>query len=223
MQNVCFGGCSQDDNYNWFVWGITLTSLVFFVWFFCLSCKNLREPQHTPGAYPRHPQSPKWKEFLHKLLLGGLGYVPGVCWKFLRKNWLWNHAILLYKQCLLKHAVSSLNIATFLELMTFTGNRDRWPPLATCSQVFVHCMEINCVISTSQILAHKPKQQLVEQHEKIEVIWFILFTNKNSAGDVVNIPPTMFFPDPTGSGLCTSKDHKWCFSLSNVEKRLVKG
>ena len=28
----------------------------------------LREPQHTPGAYPRHPQ---------------LGYVPGVCWKIL--------------------------------------------------------------------------------------------------------------------------------------------
>ncbi len=44
----------------------------------------LREPQHTPGAYPRHPQSPKWKEFLHKLLVGGLGYVPGVCWKILR-------------------------------------------------------------------------------------------------------------------------------------------
>ena len=41
----------------------------------------LREPQHTPGAYPRHPQTPKWKEFLHKLLVGGLGYAPGVCWK----------------------------------------------------------------------------------------------------------------------------------------------
>ena len=44
----------------------------------------LREPQHTPGAYPRHPQTPKWKEFLHKLLVGGLGYAPGVCWKVLR-------------------------------------------------------------------------------------------------------------------------------------------
>ena len=44
----------------------------------------LREPQHTPGAYPRLPQTPKWKEFLHKLLVGGLGYVPGVCWKVLR-------------------------------------------------------------------------------------------------------------------------------------------
>ena len=48
--------------------------------------KFLREPQHTPGAYPRLPQIPKWKEFLHKLLVGGLGYVPfGVCWKILRK------------------------------------------------------------------------------------------------------------------------------------------
>ena len=31
-----------------------------------------------------NPQTPKWKEFLHKLLVGGLGYVPGVCWKILR-------------------------------------------------------------------------------------------------------------------------------------------
>ena len=23
------------------------------------------EVQHTPGAYPRDPQNPKWKEFLH--------------------------------------------------------------------------------------------------------------------------------------------------------------
>ena len=37
---------------------------------------DLRETQHTPGAYPRHPQTPKWKEFLHKLLVGGLGYAP---------------------------------------------------------------------------------------------------------------------------------------------------
>ena len=50
----------------------------------------LREPQHTPKAYPMNPQTPKWKEFLHKLLVGGLGYVPGVCWKILRlfeQNW----------------------------------------------------------------------------------------------------------------------------------------
>ena len=43
----------------------------------------LREPQHTPGAYPRHPQTPKWKEFLHKMLVEHLGYVPGVSWKIL--------------------------------------------------------------------------------------------------------------------------------------------
>ena len=45
---------------------------------------SLREPQHTPGAYPRHPQTPKWKEFLHKVFVQGVGYVPGVCWKSLR-------------------------------------------------------------------------------------------------------------------------------------------
>ena len=39
---------------------------------------NLREPQHTPGAYPRHPQTLKWKEFLQKQMVEGLGYVPGV-------------------------------------------------------------------------------------------------------------------------------------------------
>ena len=44
----------------------------------------LREHQHTRGAYPRPPQTPKWKEVLHKLLVLGLGYVPGVCWKILR-------------------------------------------------------------------------------------------------------------------------------------------
>ncbi len=36
-----------------------------------------------PCSYLRHPQTPKWKEFLHKLLVEGLGYVPGVCWKIL--------------------------------------------------------------------------------------------------------------------------------------------
>ena len=41
----------------------------------------LRKSQHTLGAYLR---TPKWKEFLHKPLVGGLGYVPGVCWKILR-------------------------------------------------------------------------------------------------------------------------------------------
>ena len=47
--------------------------------------KYLRILQHTPGAYPRHPQTPKWKEFLHKMLVERLGYVPGVCWKILGK------------------------------------------------------------------------------------------------------------------------------------------
>ena len=58
-----------------------------FQWL-CALCdsRNLREPQHTPGAYPTPPQTPKWKEFLHKLLVLGLGYVPGVCWQILGRN-----------------------------------------------------------------------------------------------------------------------------------------
>ena len=49
-------------------------------------CVYLREPQHTPWSkhtpgIPKH--TPKWKEFLHKMLVERLGYVPGVCWKIL--------------------------------------------------------------------------------------------------------------------------------------------
>ena len=50
-------------------------------------CMNLRETQHTPKvAYPRHPLSPPNDSGIpnHKLLVGGLGYAPGVCWKVLR-------------------------------------------------------------------------------------------------------------------------------------------
>ena len=36
---------------------------------------NLRETQHTRGARPRNPKTPKLKELLHKLLVGGLGYL----------------------------------------------------------------------------------------------------------------------------------------------------
>ena len=61
---------------------------------------TLREPQHTPGAYPRHPQTPKWKDFLHKLLVGGLGYAPGVCWKVLRIT-----LVLQSEACRLKRVV----------------------------------------------------------------------------------------------------------------------
>ena len=33
-----------------------------------------REPQHTPRSIPQtSPNPPKWKEFLHKLLVGGFG------------------------------------------------------------------------------------------------------------------------------------------------------
>ena len=32
-------------------------------------CLFLREPQRTFGAYPKHPQTTKWKESLHKLFI----------------------------------------------------------------------------------------------------------------------------------------------------------
>ena len=47
---------------------------------------DLREPQHTRGAYPRHPRSPKWKELLHKLLVGIWGMFQGYVGKFLEWN-----------------------------------------------------------------------------------------------------------------------------------------
>ena len=34
---------------------------------------------------PRYPKTPIWKEFLPKQVVEGLGYVPGVCWSFLRE------------------------------------------------------------------------------------------------------------------------------------------
>ena len=41
-----------------------------------------RNPNIPPKTYPRNPQAPKGKEFLHELLVGGLGYDPDSCWKF---------------------------------------------------------------------------------------------------------------------------------------------
>ena len=49
-------------------------------------CQNLREPHHTPGAHPRHPRSPKWKELLHKLLVGVWGMFQGYVGKFWDKS-----------------------------------------------------------------------------------------------------------------------------------------
>lgn len=44
----------------------------------------LREPQHTPGAYPRL-LDPKYEGGLYKVLVEGLGYIQGVCWKIPRR------------------------------------------------------------------------------------------------------------------------------------------
>ena len=41
---------------------------------------SLRNFQQTPGTDPRYPKIQIW----HKQVVEGLGYVPGVCWNFLR-------------------------------------------------------------------------------------------------------------------------------------------
>jgi len=38
-----------------------------------------------PWSIPQESLNPQMKEFLHKPLVGGLGYVPGICWKILRQ------------------------------------------------------------------------------------------------------------------------------------------
>ena len=36
---------------------------------------SLRKSQQTPGTYPRYPKIQIWKDFLHKQVVEGLGYV----------------------------------------------------------------------------------------------------------------------------------------------------
>ena len=44
-----------------------------------------RNLQHTPGTYPRPSTTCLWRKSFHICILGYLGYVPGVCWDFLRQ------------------------------------------------------------------------------------------------------------------------------------------
>jgi len=48
-----------------------------------VSTLSKRTPTY-PWSRPQASPKPKWKEFLHKLLVGGLWYVQGVCWGSLR-------------------------------------------------------------------------------------------------------------------------------------------
>ena len=45
---------------------------------------NLRKFQHIPGTYPLN--TCLWRESFHIWTLGYMGYVPGVCWNFLRSK-----------------------------------------------------------------------------------------------------------------------------------------
>ncbi len=47
--------------------------------------KFQRKFQQTPGTYPRPFTTCLWRDSFIFGLLGYLGYVPGVCWNFLRK------------------------------------------------------------------------------------------------------------------------------------------
>ena len=51
--------------------------------------KYLRKFQHTPVSHiPGNPFHPQMKRIPnYKLLVEGLGYVPGLCWKILGKSW----------------------------------------------------------------------------------------------------------------------------------------
>ena len=42
--------------------------------------------QQTPGTYPRYQESKYEKKSLHKQVVKCPGYVPGVCWNFLRET-----------------------------------------------------------------------------------------------------------------------------------------
>ena len=38
-----------------------------------------KEKTQTPGTYPRYPKVEIWKDFLHKQVVEGLGYVLSEC------------------------------------------------------------------------------------------------------------------------------------------------
>ena len=57
-----------------------------------------RKFQQTPGTNPRYPKIQIWKDFLHKKqVVEGLGYVPRVCWNFLR--WMNRFISSLFRNC----------------------------------------------------------------------------------------------------------------------------
>ena len=56
----------------------------------------LRKFQQAPGTDPRYPKIQIWKDFFHKQVVQALGYVPGVCWNFLRL--ILNHLYFLWSQ-----------------------------------------------------------------------------------------------------------------------------
>ena len=65
-------GNSAKDQLKYFFWSTRVV-----IWF----QEDPNIPlEHTPAI----PKPPNKREILHKLLVGGLGYVPGVCWKILR-------------------------------------------------------------------------------------------------------------------------------------------
>ncbi len=68
----------------------------------------LRKFQQTPGTYPRYPKKPIWKDFLHKQVVEGLGYVPGVCWNFLRHIYIYSVIVWFRGTSLLNHQAHQL-------------------------------------------------------------------------------------------------------------------
>ena len=69
---------------GWLIIGFLRGGVVVIPLIFPNGILSLRKSQQTPGTYPSHPKIQIWKDFLQKQVVEGLGYVPGVCWRFLR-------------------------------------------------------------------------------------------------------------------------------------------
>ena len=69
-------------------WGTAYPKPSEFLWitYDYMLFSSLRKIQQIPGTDPRYPKIQIWQDFLHQQVVEGLGYVPGVCWSFLRSS-----------------------------------------------------------------------------------------------------------------------------------------
>ena len=92
MGSCCVGGATRMNSNEFHVRLVYFMSILGQAIFSLRCSKNiLREPQHTAGAYPRHPQNTKWKEFRNIKWFRVWGMLQGYVGKFLetyqKKMW----------------------------------------------------------------------------------------------------------------------------------------